>query len=309
MASATVDPGAMGEDHVYLLARSSLDDYLSFMGAYAADGSGLDRQPLADEWRAAAELMTRLRRTEAKWADDAPLRPLPAAMKSLLSRVQADPMFVRAFADAPCEFGLVELDRLVASQKLVCTDHMARLKARLGPSPSPEDVFRFCLPYDHPPTEFRAGRITDDSFAFISDSSDLRFLEAVMLRPEHVTGYQAVGPVAGVVALVVGFGSNYLNVVAANGRLILNNGHHRACALRDLGVTHAPVVVQRVTHPDEVELLAPRAVQRNPDLYLNGPRPPVLKDYFDPRLSRTVRLAMTTKEVRVRFSIEELDMP
>src|SRR5438128_1844359 len=79
-------------------------------------------------------------------------------------------------------------------------------------------VFRFCLPYDHPPAEFRAGRISDDSFAFVSQSSDLRFLEAVMLRPDQVQGYQALGPVAGVIALVVGFGSNYLNVVAANDR-------------------------------------------------------------------------------------------
>ena len=307
--NSTSDRGAGGEDHVYLLSRSSLDDYLSFMAAYAVDGTGLDRKHLADEWRAAAESMARLRRTEAKWADDAVLRPLPAAMKPFVPRVLADPMFAKAFADAPVEFALVELDRLVASQKLVCTDHLARLKARLGQTQTPEELFRFCLPYDHPPTEFRAGRITDESFAFISDSSDLRFLEAVMLRPDQVSGYQAVGPVAGVIALVVGFGSNYLNVAAVNGRLVLNNGHHRACALRALGVTHAPCAVQRVTHPDELELLVPRAVLRNPDFYLTEPRPPVLKDYFDPHLIRAVRLAMTTKEVRVSYSVEALDTP
>ena len=35
-----------GEDHIYLLSRSSLDDYLSFMAAYPVNAQELDRQLL-----------------------------------------------------------------------------------------------------------------------------------------------------------------------------------------------------------------------------------------------------------------------
>ena len=42
-----------GEEHAYLLARSSLDDYLGFMADYAADGAGADRRRLVAEWKAA----------------------------------------------------------------------------------------------------------------------------------------------------------------------------------------------------------------------------------------------------------------
>ena len=42
---------------------------------------------------------------------------------------------------------------------------------------------------------------------------------------------------------------------------------------------------------------------------LTDPRPPVLKDYFDPALTRTVRLALTSKMVRVSYAVEEKDMP
>ena len=56
-----------------------------------------------------------------------------------------------------------------------------------------------------------------------------------MLRPEQVTDYQAAGPLAGVVGVAVGYGSNFLNAVALGGRLVLNNGFHRAYALRPSG--------------------------------------------------------------------------
>ncbi|MFL5339616.1 MAG: hypothetical protein ACJ8F7_05550 [Gemmataceae bacterium] len=298
-----------GEDHIYLLSRSSLDDYLSFMAAYPVNAQELDRNQTADDWRQAAALMDELRQSEPTWADDAKLSPLPPAMRRLVKHVQDDPIFTKAYSDAPVEFGMVELDRLVVSQKLVCVDHLSRLQQRLDPDPSPEQLFRFCLPFEHNPPECRAGRVSDEMFAFVSDSADLRFLEAVMLRPEQIRGYQAMGPIAGVVALVVGYGSNYLNVISAKGRLILNNGHHRACALRHLGLTHVPCAVQRATRAEEFEVLAPRAVRRNPDFYLEQPRPPALKDYFDGRLGKKVRLAMTTKEVRLTYSVEELDLP
>src|SRR5437899_246324 len=92
-----------GEDHVYLMSRSSLDDYLSFMTSYPVGAHEMDRGQLTDEWRGAAALMERLRRSEAKWADDAKLAPLPAAMKPLVAHVLADPIFAKAYADAPVE--------------------------------------------------------------------------------------------------------------------------------------------------------------------------------------------------------------
>ena len=69
---------------------------------------------------------------------------------------------------------------------------------------------------------------------------------------------------AGVIALVVGFGANYLHVLATHDRLVLNNGHHRACALYAQGVREVPCVVQTIVHPDELEVHAPRPVRPPP---------------------------------------------
>ncbi len=300
---------AGGEEHACLLSRSSLDEYLTFMAGYASDGSGRDREQLTVEWKSAAARMDVLRATEPDRADRQRPDNLPSNWRRLVPNVEADPVFRAAFAEGDCQISVVDLDRVVVSQKLVCLDHVRRLRSDLGPKPAPDALFRFCLPYDRAAIEHRASRIGDEEFAFVSKSSDLRFLDATLLRPEQVTGYQATGPVAGIIALVVGYGSNYLNVLDVDGRMILNNGHHRACALWEAGLRKVPCVVQTIAHPDELEVHAPRAVQRNPAFYLTDPRPPLLGDYFDPTLSRRVPIALTTKQVRVRYTIEELDMP
>ena len=300
-----------GEDHLYLISRSSLADYLAFMTTYPVGAADVDRKQLSDEWLAADRLMQQLRTSEPDWADVGPtgVRPLPPSLEPFAANARQDPVFRKAFEDVTWEVAVVDLERLVVSQKLVSRHHIERLGQRLGPAPSPQDVFRCCLPFDREPPAVRVSRVGDEEFAFVSDSNDLRFLDAALLRPDQVTGFRPTGPVAGVVALVVGFGANYLHVLATHDRLVLNNGHHRACALYAQGVRQVPCVVQTVVHPDELEVHAPRAVRRNQDFYLSDTRPPVLKDYFHPALVRRLRLALTTKQVRVRYSFEEIDMP
>jgi hypothetical protein len=302
-------PSPVGEDHVYLIAGATLREYLSFMTAEPVGAEAADRAALTAEWRAAHDRLARLRRAEEDWADDVRPRPLPATLEPLAAEVAADPIFRSAFDALPTRVALVELDRLVVCQKAIHLAQVRRLRDRLGPDPTPEHVFRLCLPADHSPVNYRVGRVGPDSVVFVSDSDDLRFHESVVLAPGQVTGYRPFGPVAGVVGLVVGFGSGYLNVIAGEGRLVLNNGYHRAYALRELGVTHAPAVVQEVRRADEVGAAGGTAFRRNADYYLRSPRPPVLKDYFDPELRKVVRLVPTARHVRVRFTVEEVDLP
>ena len=58
-----------------------------------------------------------------------------------------------------------------------------------------------------------------------------------------------------------------------------------------------------------MNLLGHHQLRKYPDDYFRHVRPPVLKDYFDPKLSRTVRLTGTTRHVQVSYSVEETDMP
>ncbi len=298
-----------GEEHIYLVGHTPFQQYLDYMASEPVDAQSQDMRHVADEWRAANAHMQELQATEAGYADNAPVTPVPAAFAHLVEKVHADPIFQRSFAYVPAELGVVELDRLVVRQKTINLAHVQRVKDRLGANLNAEAVFRACLPFDHPTASHKSGYVADDTYVFVSPSNDIRFLESVVLRPDQITGYHSFGPIAGVVALIVGFGSNYLNAIAAEGRLVLNNGSHRAFALRDMGITHVPCVIQRVGSREELEVVAAGALRRDPDLFLRDPRPPVLKDYFDPRLRRVVRVDRSVRNVRVHYSVETFDVP
>jgi hypothetical protein len=297
------------DEHAYLFAHTRLPEFLAFMTGETVDGPAAEPARLAADWWAAAARFSDLQTAEAGWANGAPVGPLPKTLEPLVRRVAADPVFRRSFTAVPGEVGMVELDRLVASQKSVNLSHVARVKEQLGPDPSTDDVFRVCLPFDHPTPPARIGRVASQSFIFASESNDLRFLDTLVLRPDQVADFPATGPLVGVVGVAVGFGSNFLNALALDGRLVLNNGFHRAYALRAAGVTRAPCVVQRLAGPEDLEHIGRPAIRRDRDILFSLSRPPVLRDFFDPVLSRTVVRARRTRHVRVSVTVEELDVP
>jgi hypothetical protein len=296
------------DDYVYLAGRPPLRSYLDFIKT-AADGHGADRRAIVEDWRAAQEHIRTLETTEAGWADDAPILPLGGHLEHLRQELLRDPVFQNAVDRLPTDIAVVELDRLVVYQKHIDLRYVELLKERLGPAPGDEDIFRTCLPAHHPHPEVRWMQILEDTWVCVSPSNDLRSLGLTVLAPSQVVGYRASGPLAGVVAAVVGFGSNFLHVFHAEGRLILNNGSHRAYALRDMGVTRVPCVVKHIASREELKAFAPSKITRNPDLYLKHPRPPLLKDYFDPRLRRVVPVPRKTRQVRVTVRVEETYLP
>jgi hypothetical protein len=292
-------------DEWWLLGQPALRDYLSFVSASAVDGEAIPAATLVDEWRAANDHYQELEEQEAGVADDVPVLDLDPALAPLVEEVTASPAFRRTFDALPTRIGLVELDRLVAFQRSVTGDFVLNTAARLGPAPRPEDVLRLCLPVEGRPGPVRVERLGSRRFVLRSDSMDLRVHEARVLRPDQLRDYESFGPIAGVAGLVVGFGSNLLNAILADGRLLLHNGYHRACALRSLGVTHVPCVVQEVTRPDELELVARGEILERADLYFAAPRPPLLKDFFDPQLRKVVRCRRARREVEVTIEVRE----
>jgi hypothetical protein len=246
------------------------------------------RGELIGEWEAARGHIRSLEAADHGLADNPPMsRPGPEYEPQLISLLR-DPLVRHGFNTVPSEVAIVDLDTLVVHQQHIDLAFVRHLQRVIGPAPGRDDVFRVCLPYHHPapPVEWsRAGR---DTFVFVSPSNDLRVLGTMSLRPDQIAGHPARGVLAAVVGIAVGFGGNFLNAVRAGNRIILNNGSHRAYALRDLGITRVPCIVQHVSTRDELELVAARAVRADPGHYLEARRPPLFKDYFDPRLRKIV---------------------
>jgi hypothetical protein len=248
-----------------------------------------------------------LQQTESGYADQAAVGSIPKSLEPLVRRVAADPIFLRSFSAVPGQIGMVELDRLVVSQKTINLSHVDRIKESIGPSPDRDAVFRVCMPFDHSTPSTEVTRVGKHTFEIVSDSNDLRFLESLALSTDQLADYRASGPVVGVIGAVVGYGSNYLNALSCEGRLVLNNGFHRAYALRAVGVTHVPCVVQRLATRDDLEHVGRAAVRRDPELYFDFARPPLLKDFFDAGVCREVVCPRKSRHVRVTVTVEEFD--
>ena len=295
------------DENLYLLGRPTLRQFLRYAKSHAL-GPVRDG-PLSDEWHSARAILDALEREEAGAADAPPMGKLGAEYEPLLVGLLKDPLVRHGFNAVPTDVALVELDRLVVYQKHVDLTFARQLEDRLGRAPSREAVFATCLPYDHPQPPVKWSRLRGGGFVFVSPSNDLRSLGPMPLHPRQVEDYPPPGNLVGVAGLGVGFGANFLNAVYAERRVILNNGTHRAYALRKLGVTHVPCIVQHVASRDALDLVATEAVRRDPDSYLKHPRPSMLRDYFDPRLSKVLPVQRRLRQVTVRFKVEETYVP
>ena len=292
-------------EEIWLLGQPPLQSYLDFVSSLAVGSSAMDRKALCDEWRLANDYYYELESSEAGLADQVECRELDPSLAPLAEEVMADSRFRHTFDALPTGFAMVELDRLVVAQLRVTRSYVDALRDRLGRAPTGEALFRFCMPLGQPGADLDIQRLGSRRYAFLSESLDLRFHESVLLEANQITGYSSFGPISGVIGLIVGFGSNFLNVARADDRMLLLDGYHRACALRALGVTHAPCVVQAVTRRDELALVAPRAVVEAPAFYFKAKRPPLLKDFFDPRIGKTLQVRRTKRMIEVSFEIRE----
>lgn len=315
--SAAIEPAALetpepeavvpSTEFLYLTGRPRLKDFLHFVRSHATHAPR--DATLTDTWMAAEQVVRRLEQEEAGRADGPSMSALGPEYEPLLVELLRDPLIRHGFNTVPTDIAMVELDRLVVHQKHIDLSHVRQLQARLGSSLGYEEVFRVCLPHDHPQPPVKWSRAGDDSYVFVSPSSDLRFLGTMSMKGDNVRDYPPPGTLVGVVGLAVGFGSNFLNAFYAENRLILNNGSHRAYALRSLGVTHVPCIVQHVSSRGQLDVVGSSLVRRNPERYLEHPRPSMLVDYFDRRLHLVFPAQRRLHQVTVTFEVTEIDVP
>lgn len=293
------------EEELWLLGQPPLHHYLSYVEGTVIDGSSIPRSELVDEWRDANDHYYDLEISEAGAADQIEVFDLPSIMAPMAAAVMDDARYRRAFDTLPTRFAMVELERLIVAQPHINLTHAKRLRAGLPAKPTPEEVFRFCQPLDRQAPSINIRRVGETRYSFTSESSDFRFREAVLLQPEQIQDGERFGSVAAIIGLVVGFSSNFLTAVQSDNRLLLHNGHHRAFALLDHGITHAPCIIQTVTRLDELGLVAGRTVQKAPAFYFKAARPPLLRDFLDLKIRKVLRIPRLLQMIDVSFDVED----
>lgn len=295
-----------GERIVKLLGQPHLADYLRFFQNRVIGGETVSPRVLAAEWRQANDIYYALLTEQAGIAETIEDLPLPEELTGLAADLASQDQYLQAYDSVATEIRWVELAKLVVSQGSVGLDHSDLLRKRLGSSRTTTDLFDFCLPRTTDSAPISMVRLPGDRYLFTSQSTDLRFHEVQRMTAEQARAVASFGPVATGLILPVGYGANLLSGIGSDKRIVLQNGYHRAYSMLAHGITHAPMVVERVSCLDELNLVGSDDVTDDPAHYFRSPRPPLLKDFLDPALTRQVLVyALETRvelEIKVRTS-------
>jgi hypothetical protein len=302
-----ISPQPVTEPWVFLLGRPPMEEYISFV-IQATPGQNVDFPLLTTQWRNAATVVDELTKSEAGVADNRSAAPLPDSLQEQATRFMSDPAVQATYALLPSHVALVDLDDLVVFQKQINLRYVNELLPLVdGSDDIDEQLFNFCMAIDQPEPSINRGQTANNTFVFQSTSTDMRFLGAALLDAGQITGYTPQGRAHSAVVLYVGYGVNALNVLNVGNRLILNNGSHRAYALKAAGLKSALAIVQDITREEELGFAPP--VQQNKNLYLEHRRPPMLKDYFNSSLHEVVQVPRRSRQVRLQFGMEAQDIP
>ena len=294
---------------ICLIGQPPLHRHLDFVKGVVVDGETLSRKTLTDAWRAANDHYEVLETSEAGVADQATCVPLTAAQQKLTAKVRADVRFRKTFDTMPTEICMVELAKLVIYQTRVDEEHVLNLAKRLRPKPNLKALIEFCFPLEVSAAPIDIARVGPRRYVFSSPSTDFRFQNPMLLQPENITGIETSGPIVGLAGVPVGFGSNLFSVIRSGTRMLLHNGYHRACAMLEAGITHAPCIVQTVTRQDELDVAAKAEVAEKTDFYFRSVRPPLLKDFVDPKIRRVFTVKRMKRVIEVNFDIREFTVP
>ena len=291
---------------VWLLGIPQLDEYLSFVRKRVVRGEKIAPRLLVDEWRAANDVFYDLEQNEAGDADKISTRPLNGEVTKLAAELRETEHFKAMFDTVPVAFEMVELDRLIVCQSEVADIYSDTIAHALGSNPSAEALFRFCMSIDRvlPPVTIK--RISAQLYHFVSPATDLRAHDVALLSPSDLVSVNSIGPVAAALGLIVGFTPNFLSAIRSDNRLLLHNGYHRAYALRSMGITHAPCIVETVTRTNELSIIANSNVSSDPAFYFRAARPPMLRDFFNPKLRKLLLVRPMETIVEVKFSMTDL---
>ena len=287
-----------------LLGPRQLSSHLRFVEDLALAGGRPDLPEAAAAWRRAQDLYRQLEVAEAGAADDPRITALPASLSRHQARLEALPALRHTFNTVPVVFGMVELDKLVVSQYTITQAIVERLHLSFTAAPSPRQLAELCLPLVPGDSAFSLAYQDESEFVFVSDAHDMRYLAATLLDPANLAGLPVPGHPRAALALSVGFSSNVMNAVRLGNRVVLNNGHHRALALRAMGVRRVPCIIQVCGSDAELREAATAEIVDNSDLYFESPRPPLLRDYDHPGLVQRLRAPRLRRQVRLTVKVE-----
>ncbi len=295
--------------YVALLGHPPIKEYLRFVKANAVDGQHLDDHDLLHDWRAANQRILEQQTTALEDVEVPELTPVSEELHQLAESKLEDPAIRRSIGVLPYQWTSVKLDQLIPWQRVANWTFVEHIQHSLSLRPTPEQLVDLIAGRTSVPSPLKVSALSASSFQFSSTSHDLRVLGAVPLDIENVSGYRPYGRAHSVLAVFVGFSANFMTAIYLRRRLVLLNGTHRACGLRSLRATHAPCLVYRINSDDDLDLVGLPGSRHDLERLAMTPRPPLLRDYFDPLLSKRFSVFKTRRLLQLDFTLTDFSIP
>lgn len=268
-----------------------------------------DAPALVAGWREAREVALRVMAEEAGVADSIGVSELSEEMKPLAEKVLRQPSMHRISSLVPRRWCMVEIDRLVVFQESINLRHVDQIKASLASAPSAQDIIDLVsCGGAHVQPAVRCTQ-SDGGYMFSSASNDLRFLVVITVEPDAIQNYDPIGSASHAIVIYLGFSDNVITATRSGNRIILTNGSHRVYVLRELGFRYVPCLLIDASDDDVSDFLLPAAVKQDRQFYLNAPRPPLFKDYLDPRLTQIVQVIRKTSVLKAKLDLQKSSVP
>jgi hypothetical protein len=300
--------GAHLFEQEYLYAFATQPEVSNYIRTQAAQEDRNRLPEIISRWAAIQSQVQATVASEAGLPDTIEITAIPDALLPTIQAYVADPMFARQF-QLPTTIAFVEIDKLVAYQRMVNLKYIARLSQQIGENPAPEDLARVCVSPQRdmdPIQHLEQG----GAHSFSSPNSDIRFLGSFLkgdLAPEDIVFAQAGGVPAAAIIAFVGYGTPMINALHVGSRVILNNGFHRVVALRRLGVERIPVVLQQIGNA-QLEL-ASELGGLNRDYLVTHPRPALVKDFFHEGYTITLRIRERLRLINLGIQVGQQEVP
>lgn len=211
----------------------------------------------------------------------------------------------------------VKIDELIALQGFINIDRSEKLSKRISKDVTFPELIDYTIDLDRKPEVIHNHRISNNAILFSTDNHDVRpgKIEVGQIPKDNEEGNSGGNTIPAVVIPVhEGDGVIYclktFNFITMpdgtqkrNYYLRIQNGIHRAYALRSLGIEYMPCLIVEPSSSFETDLLNGRWSPERKTQEVSI-RPPLMKDFFNPDLTERFRVRKTKFCVRVEWKVE-----
>ncbi|MBI1829725.1 MAG: hypothetical protein HY222_00685 [Thaumarchaeota archaeon] len=211
---------------------------------------------------------------------------------------------------------MVKIEALITLQNSVNLDRATKLTHKIKKNATIDELLDYTFDFNRKAPEIRSHIISNTAVLFSTTDHDVRPGKIEVRKINRYTENDENGSKIPALVIPIVEGESFIYCIRtwtmapmSDGTmkkiyfLTLQNGIHRAYALRSLGIEYMPCLIIDPATAGETNILtvnwSPERLQQNVTQ-----RPPLMKDFFNPELTEKFNVPKTMRCIKVEWKIE-----